>query len=309
MIRLNTRVTSARNARICRSNISLVCSSKVAGISMGRSGRSTDCAPSFSVLWIRFSMSRTESRYSLSFLRSCGPSDPARRLASSVTESRMLAVSCAWAERCALVPPSPNNRSNTSAWMIFGDVGRGLVAPGNGVDVKAVARIAGALGRRIHGHFERGNGRIFSDDARGNLIGGSCQADFDARTGAVVSMDTGKPGSGRARVIAAAIAFGIGFQLRQAGEHIHAVAHRLKRLQNRRQLVVCAGLRGDPLLQNDAVGNVDESQARRRLGRLGGKRRDHGIQQRQRQRGAQPSQEGSAVKRLLGNKRHRLFSC
>ena len=65
--------------------------SKEAGIPIGRSGSSMSSAVSFSALWIRFSTSRTESRYSLSFERSLCPRLAASEFASSATESRMLA--------------------------------------------------------------------------------------------------------------------------------------------------------------------------------------------------------------------------
>ena len=111
MIMLNTRVMSAWNASACRSNISLVCASKVGGMSVGRSGSamSTGCDSAF---WIRCSTSRTESRYSRSLARSPLPRVLATRLASSRTESRMLPSDWLRAWRASALPPSPNNRSN-----------------------------------------------------------------------------------------------------------------------------------------------------------------------------------------------------
>jgi hypothetical protein len=53
-------------------------------------------------------MSRTESKYSFSLVRSAGPRVPARRAACCATESRMLPVFFASAIRCAAPPPSPN---------------------------------------------------------------------------------------------------------------------------------------------------------------------------------------------------------
>ena len=94
--------------------MSFVCSSNDAGIPVGRSGSATSCRPLDSALWIRCSTSRTESKYSSSFVRSPAPTLEARRRASSRTESRMLLVLRTRASRSALLPPSPNSRSNTS---------------------------------------------------------------------------------------------------------------------------------------------------------------------------------------------------
>ena len=99
-------------------------------------------------------------------------------------------------------------------------------------------------------------------------------------------MDAGQPGRRRARMIAAAVALGVRLQMRQAGENIELALQFFQRLQIRRELESGANFGGLPLVEDDSVRNVNESQPRscRRLRR---ESRNHRIQHRQRQRGAQ----------------------
>ena len=60
-----------------------------------------------------------------------------------------------------------------------------------------------------------------------------------------------------------AVALGVGFQVRQAGENIELAVHLRERLQVRRQLEAVADRGGLPLVPDDAVRDVDQAQARR----------------------------------------------
>ena len=78
----------------------------------------------FSAIWMRRSISRTLSRYSVTRLRSFAPRPFCKRGTAAVTASRMLSSSSMRARRSGTVPPSPNRRSNTT---------RGLISIGSGV--------------------------------------------------------------------------------------------------------------------------------------------------------------------------------
>lgn len=133
------------------------------------------------------------------------------------------------------------------AGLILGDVGRGRIAPGNGIDVETVARIAGTGRGRIDGHFDRLDLRVLADDLGRELIGSGRELHFDAGTRSVISVNTGQPGRRRAGVVAAAIALGIRLQVRQAGENIELAVQLFKRLQVGRQFEAVAELGGLPL--------------------------------------------------------------
>ena len=83
------------------------------------------CAPCFSVFWMRCSMSRTESRYSLSLPRSPAPErvgEAADFLADRIENAAGLPD--VREPLPAVLPPSPNSRSKTT---------RGCVSAGLGV--------------------------------------------------------------------------------------------------------------------------------------------------------------------------------
>ena len=126
MIMLNTRVTSARKASACRSNISFVCSSNRAGMPSGRSGSSMSTGwPS--AFWIRCSTSRTESRYSPSFALSPVPRLALTRAGFGTHRVEDAALAAhARACRASALPPSPNRRSKTRRGC--DSVGFGVVA-------------------------------------------------------------------------------------------------------------------------------------------------------------------------------------
>ena len=114
------------------------------------------------------------------------------------------------------------------------------------------------------------------------LIDGRRQLHLDARLRAVVGVHAGQPHRRRARMIAGAVAEGVGLQMRQAAEDVDLVAHAGERLQHRRQLEAGAGRRRRPLVLDDAVGDVDEAEARRGLERARRERRHHRVEERQR---------------------------
>ncbi len=141
----------------------------------------------------------------------------------------------------------------------------------------------------------------------GDLIGGGREADLGARTRAVVGMHAGEPCPGGAVVIATAVAFAVGFTMREVREDVEVIAHAFKRLQVGRQLVLTAGLTRLPLRMNDAMCRVDEPEPHRCLPRRRPLRRQsghHGIQQRQCDARTHPLQHGPPGQHFSGEERH-----
>ena len=104
----------------------LTCSSYDMGIPAGDATAGSSRSACCSAIWMRRSISRTDSRYSSSFRRSDG-ARPASRLATlPMTASRMLRCRSARARAAPelVLPTSPNNRSKTR---------RGFVSRGIGV--------------------------------------------------------------------------------------------------------------------------------------------------------------------------------
>ena len=93
-------------------------------------------------------------------------------------------------------------------------------------------------------------------------------------------------------MVAGPIAEGVGLQVRKPAEDIDVTSDGLQRLQNRRQFKAAAGRLCYPLILDDAIGNLDEAQAWRGLDGARGQCRNHGIQQRQRDRSAHPPEKG-----------------
>src|SRR5688572_23863401 len=97
--------------------------------------------------------------------------------------------------------------------------------------------------------------------------------------------------------------------LRQAADDHHPLAERLERLEDRRELERSALSNWRPVVHageipRDAVRQINEGQTtdRPRGGsRLRGQRRDHGVEQRQRERRAHAAQERSPVKMSFVN--------
>ena len=105
--------------------------------------------------------------------------------------------------------------------MDLGRIRRGRIAPGNGVDVEAIAGIAGALRRRIQVQLERRNLRAFADLPGRELIRRGRQPHFDAGPGPVVGVHAGQPDGRGARMIAGAVAERVGLQVGQAGSTLN----------------------------------------------------------------------------------------
>ena len=104
-------------------------------------------------------------------------------------------------------------------------------------------------------------------------------------------------------MIARSVAKGVGLEMREAAEDVHVVPHRGQGVENRRQIEVGAYRGRNPLVLDHTIGDVDETQTRR-WPAGSGKRRNHGIEQWQRQRCAGASQEGSTGQGLFGDEHH-----
>src|ERR1041385_8416432 len=92
-------------------------------------------------------------------------------------------------------------------------------------------------------------------------------------------MDAGEPDSAFARMIAVAIAERASLHLREAAEHVHAIAVRLQRLQRRAEFEAHAVRGGSPTILDRAGRMVDEPEPRAGFARArggGGHRRNHG---------------------------------
>src|SRR5579871_699323 len=98
--------------------------------------------------------------------------------------------------------------------MRLGRIRGRLIAPGNGVDVKAIAGVARALRGIVQVQFERSQLRVFADHARGELVRGGCQANFDTGASAVPSVNSREPDRRGSRMVAGAVAKGVGLQMR-----------------------------------------------------------------------------------------------
>src|SRR5205814_4441387 len=90
--------------------------------------------------------------------------------------------------------------------------GRGVIAGDGGEE--AVAGITRPLSRRIEIQLDGGDLRRLADHAGGELIGGGRQArGFHAGLRAVPGVDTAQPDGRRARMIASAVAEGVGLKM------------------------------------------------------------------------------------------------
>ena len=253
MIMLNTRVTSARNASACRSNISFVCSSNRVGDAQS-AVPAARCPPAGP----RRSESAARPRAPNPGTRPASPCRPCRgwrstRAASARTESRMLP----WL-RCASLPclgaaAVAEEALEHPARMRLGGVRRGGVPPRHRVHVEAVARIAGALRREVHGQLDRRQARRPADRVGNHLVDRRGEAHLDARQRAVVGVHAGQPHGGGAWMVARAVAERVGLPVRQSAQDVDVLAHRRERLQRGREIVARAGRGRDPLVLDDAV--------------------------------------------------------
>ena len=166
---------------------------------------------------------------------------------------------------------------------------------GVGVDaavaVVAVADDVAVLERDLQGR-QRG---VLTEPGRGDLVGGGAGA--DVRALGAPGVHAVQPHAAGPRMLAVAVAPRLGLPVGEAGRDDHLVLDGGERTQNRRQLQGAVGGRS-PLRHVGPVRDVDEAQPLRRArggaGERGG-RGHHGVEQRQRQRGA-----GAAQKRAAG---------
>ena len=105
-------------------------------------------------------------------------------------------------------------------------------------------------------------------------------------------------------MVAVAVAERVGLPVRQTAQHQQPIAERRERAENRREVEPGARRGRHPLLLNHTVRDVDEAEPARRAG--GGLRqrrrgRNHGVEQRQGHRGAQPAQERPSGQHHFGD--------
>ena len=179
----------------------------------------------------------------------------------------------------------------------------GRRAPGEGADVGATeAGVAGAAElRQADAHLQRGELRPPAELRRRDLVDRAARLEVGAlgRLGVHAGQErAGDPPVAPRRVPRHLRRRGV----IEAGQHDEAVAERLQRFQDRRELEAGAvGGRG-PVPHHGPVRHVDEPEARLRPGRRPaerGERRHHPVEQRQRHRGPQSAQHGAAGQRLL----------
>src|SRR5438094_6448740 len=111
-------------------------------------------------------------------------------------------------------------------------IGRGFIPPGYGVDIEAIAGIAGALGWEIHRKCERSQLRVLTNDAGGKLIGSRGEPYFDPGLCAVIRVHTCEPGRGRAGMITCAVAERIRLKMREAADDVQLIVYRLERFED-----------------------------------------------------------------------------
>ena len=172
------------------------------------------------------------------------------------------------------------------------------VAPGDGVRVEAVARVARDGGRLLEHQLERRQRRLGAEIAGRELVGGGAELDrrgADAPA-ALPGVHPAQPDGGRPRVVAVAVTERVGLPVGEAAHHEQPVLHRREGAEGGRQREPGAGRGRHELLLDHPVGDVHEAQpgsGTRGGPRQGGRRRHHGVEQRQRHGGAQAAEERS----------------
>ena len=267
-----TRVMSARNASHWSSYISFTCSSNRSGMPLGRSSVGSSVSARRSTAWMRRSTSRTASTYSVSCVRSDGPSRRCRR-ENPRGPNRECSGSGAPVRRAGRCAAVAEQALEHDARIVLGRQRRRRRGPRQRVQVGAAVAVLALPGQEIEidGELERRQRRALAQDRRRNLIG----RDAVAHVGAfgALGMHAGEPRARAARVIAArAVVARFGLIVIQAADDHHPVAKRRQWRQNLRQLesrplparrpVVDAG--GVP---RDAVRHVDEAKTAGGTGR------------------------------------------
>ena len=174
--------------------------------------------------------------------------------------------------------------------------------PRNRVRKKAVLGIAANLCRALEAQLERRQPRVLAERAGGDLIDGRREPyAIDTAAAPVPRVHTRQPHGGSAGMIAVSVAEVVCLPVRETAQHRDAIANGSQWAQDRRQLEVLPRRGGDPHRLNRAVWNVDESKPDRRLDGSRRQRRNHRIQERQRNRCAHPAQKSPPRQSSLGD--------
>ena len=243
-------------------------------------------------------MSRTASRYSPSLWRSRGPRSRRSRIhlvRHRVEEAPVL-----------LDAREPRGRIRTAGvtQQALEDrprIGlhrqrRGRAPPADRVGVCAGVSTTtrSHIVARLQGQLQRTRAACAGPPSRANLL---VHRHAGAELGALRALrrHAGQEarGSGLVNVVRALVA--------ESRHDQQAVPEPLQRLQYRGDLEPGARRRGDPLVHHDAVRHVDDAEPPDRLRRgpaERGQRRHHAVEQRQRQRGADPAEDRAARERL-----------
>ena len=173
-------------------------------------------------------------------------------------------------------------------------------APGDRVRVDA-AQVAGAgagVVRPVHGHLERGDLRLPREVPGQQLVHRHVADDLRLVAPAARHPRQERAGGAGVDVVPARP---------ESRQHGHLIAERRERLQDRRQLEARPLGRRSPVRHRHAVRDIERLEPVRRLARrAGGRRRGcrrHRVEQRQRQRRAEPPEDGPPRQSLV-NERH-----
>ncbi len=183
---------------------------------------------------------------------------------------------------------------------------RRRVAPRDGVRVEAVARVARDGGRLLEDQLERRQRGRLAELARGELVGGGAELDGGGADAPapLPGVHAAQPRRGRPRVVAVAVAERVGLPVGEAAQHEQPVVHRREGAEGRRQGEPGPGGGGHELLLDHPVGDVDEAQpgGRTRRGvRERGRRRHHGVEERQGHGGPHAAEKRPTGQRELRN--------
>ena len=107
-------------------------------------------------------------------------------------------------------------------------------------------------------------------------------------------------------MISGTVAEGVGLGVGQTGEHVDGITHVGKGLERGAEFEIRACGCGIPVLLNHAVCHIDEAEARRSFSG-GGKRRDHGVEHGERNRGTEAPEKCAAREGFAGNVHQSAF--